>query len=150
MAENNEKKAPDQEEKGKQKKTAEDPGALLRDLCKGTLRLLAPIRAHDQDVTELQFDFCGLTSEELLDALDSDRDYSNIFGISNRQALALFAYTCAKNAPVTEDGGMKTRLYDEKDVLRRIGPADSVKAMQLAKLFYNASSRAGSNNISRE
>ena len=147
----------DGEKEGAEAKTEEtgekaisDPGEQLRELCRGTMKLMSPFRAHSQDITEIKFDFCGLTGMEMMDALDSTPVVNNMFGITNRQALALFAATAEKCAPMAKDGGVKTRLYDAKDVKSRLGAADAVKAMQLAKLFYNASSQAGNNNISRE
>ena len=130
------------------RKTPLDPFEILRDLTRGTLKLMKPIRAHGQDVTEIKYDFCSLTSLELMEALDS-APVSNMMAVSNRQALALFAATAAKYAPIVEEDGMKTRLFDEKDIEKNIGPADAVEAVQLAKLFYIASSRAGSANISK-
>lgn len=129
--------------------TIDDPGEQLRKLCRGTLKLLHPIRAHGQDVKEVKFDFCDLTGAEMMDALDSV-PANNMFVISNSQAMALFAATADKCAPMVDDGGRLTRLFDGKDIKKRLGAADSVKAVQLAKLFYNASGQAGNNNISKE
>lgn len=126
-----------------------DPGEQLRKLCRGTLKLLKPIRAHGQDVEKIKFDFCDLTGEEMMDALDSV-PANNMFIITNGQAMALFAATAEKCAPMVEDGGRKTRLFDGKDIKKRLGAADGVKAIQLAKLFYSASGQAGNNNISNE
>ena len=134
-----EKKIPEEENKEAAKpKAVDDPFEQLRELTKGTLKLMKPIRARSQDVTELQYDFCALTGEELMNVLDSDMA-GNMFAISNRQALALFA----------ETAGSCNELVDSKDVIKRISGPDSVKAMQLAKLFYNASSQAGNKNISK-
>ena len=131
------------------KRVVDDPGEMLRDLCRGTLKLFQPIRAHGQDVKEIRFDFCALTGIEVMDALDSGK-VNNMFTISNGQAIALFAATAEKCAPMIEENGRMTRLYDAKDVLARLSGADSVKAVQLAKLFYNASGQAGNNNISKD
>lgn len=140
--------APETANEPEKRKTPLDPFEILRDLTRGTLKLMKPIRAHGQDVTEIKYDFCSLTSLELMEALDS-APVSNMMAVSNRQALALFAATAAKFAPIVEEDGMKTRLFDEKDIEKNIGPADAVEAVQLAKLFYIASSRAGSANISK-
>lgn len=145
--EENEEKEQDQGKKENEEKVIEDPMAQLRELCRGTLKLMAPFRAHGEDVNEVTYDFCGLTSAEMMDALDSV-PVNNMFTISNKQALALFAATAEKNAPMVEDGGRKTRLFDKRDVMR-MGAADSVKAVQIAKLFYVASGQAGNNNISK-
>lgn len=138
------------DEKKTEEKAIENPAEELRNLCRGKLKLMNPIRAHSQDVTEIKFDFCALTGMEMMDALDSVAMVNNMFGITNKQAMALFAATAEKCAPLFDDGGTKTRLFDAKDVKERMGASDSIKAMQLAKLFYNASSQAGNNNISKE
>lgn len=138
------------DEKKEEEQKVQTPAEQLRELCRGKLVLMEPIRARGQDVTELHFDFCALTGNEMMDALDSVPSSRNMFEINNRQAVALFAATAGKCAPADEDGGKNSKLYDAKDVAERIGAADSVKAMQLAKLFYNASSQAGNRNISKE
>ena len=143
--ENEEKKADEKEKKNM------TPAEALRELTTGTLELMQPFRAHSQDVKKIRFDFCGLTTEEMMDALDSV-PVNNVFAINNAQALALFAATAAKCAPELDEEGSvrKTRLYDARDIKQRLGPADAVKAVQLAKLFYNASSQAGGNRILRD
>lgn len=138
------------EDKTEEQKEITDPGKVLRQICRGKLKLLHPFRAHGQDVTEVPFDFCDLTGTEMMDALDEIVTVNNMYGISNKQALALFAATAGKCAPMVEDGSTHTRLFDAKDVKARLGAADAVKAIQLAKLFYQASSQAGNNNISKD
>jgi len=132
-------KKPEQEEKETEKPTEKkaplDPADELKTLNKGTLKLLFPLRAASTDITELHYDFCGLTSMEMMEALDKDGTV-NLFGITNRQALYLFAATAGKcNDKV-----------DANDVCSRLSGADAVKAVQLAKLFYAASSRRVSRN----
>lgn len=145
-----EKQGAEAGEKKEEPREISDPAEQLRELCRGTLKLMTPIRAHSQDVNEIKFDFCALTGMEMMDALDSVPTVNNMFGVTNKQAIALFAATAEKCAPMIDDGGKLTKLYDAKDVKGRLGAADAVKAMQLAKLFYNASSQAGNNNISKE
>lgn len=140
-----EEKKPDETEK----KVIDDPGEMLRELCRGRIKLMYPFRAHSQDITEISYDFCSLTGEEMMDALDSVPT-NNLLAISNKQAIALFATTAEKQAPMIQDGGHMIRLYDAKDVKKGLMAADSVKAVQLAKLFFNASSQAGNKNISKE
>ena len=140
-------KQEENEPQAEPKKPVTDPLTQLRELTRGKLKLMRPIRAMGQDVTELQFDFCDLTSREMLEALDGVM-VNNMFAISNEQALALFAATAAKNAPMIDVGAMKARLYDAKDVMQ-ISAVDAVKAVQLAKLFYSASSQVGNQNISK-
>ncbi|MBR3740565.1 MAG: hypothetical protein IKN04_08905 [Clostridia bacterium] len=139
-----------EKENQEEQKIISDPAEQLRVLCQGTLKLMTPIRAHSEDVKEIKFDFCGLKGIEVMDALDSVMAVNNMFGISNKQAMALFAATAEKCAPMVEDGGKTTRLYDAKDIKSRLAGADAIKAMQLAKLFYNASSQAGNSNISNK
>lgn len=134
-----------QEEAEKKK----EPGEILRELCRGTLKLIQPFRAHSEDVLAVPFDFCALTGTEMMDALDSAPG-SGTFAMSNRQAMALFAATAEKCAPMVQDGNKMTRMYDAKDITGRMSAADSVMAVQIAKLFYRASGQAGSNNISKE
>lgn len=141
-----EEKKADSEEK----KVITSPAEQLRELCRGKLKLMYPMRAHGEDVNEIKFDFCSLTGTEMMDALDSVPSINNMFGISNKQALMLFAATAEKCAPMIDVGGKMTRQYDAKDVTARLSATDSVKALQLAKLFYNASSQAGNKNISKD
>ena len=145
-----EKQGAEAGEKKEEPREIADPAEQLRELCRGVLKLMTPIRAHSQDVKEIKFDFCAMTGMEMMDALDSVPTVNNMFGVTNKQAIALFAATAEKCAPIIDDGGKLTKLYDAKDVKGRLGAADAVKAMQLAKLFYNASSQAGNNNISKE
>lgn len=138
------------ETEGKPEEPITDPGELLRKLCKGTLKLMFPFRAHGQDVEEIGYDFCELTGAEMIEALDgANVSANNIFAMTNAQALALFAATAQKCAPMIEDGSMRSKLFDAKDIKKRLSAVDSVKAIQLAKLFYNASGQTGSRNISK-
>ena len=130
-----EEKQPEQSEKPaattpEKPKAPLNPADELRKSSMGTLKLTFPIRAASTDVTELAYDFCGLTSLEMMEALDKDGSL-NLIGITNSQALYLFAATAAKC----------NEKVDEADVLARLSSADAVKAVQLAKLFYVASSR---------
>lgn len=132
----------------KQDKAIADPAEQLRRLCKGTLKLLFPFRAADEDVKELPFDMCELTGSEIASALDSVL-VNNMFAITNEQALAIFALSAAKCAPMIErESSYRVRMYDAKDIKTRISGVDSIKAVQIAKLFYNASTQEGNRNIS--
>ena len=137
-----------QTEEKAEEKTITSPIDMLSELCSGTLKLMQPFRARSQDVTEVRFDLCALTGAEIIDALDS-AGTNNMFAISNEQAMAIFAVSAAKCAPMIEDGSTKTRLFDARDIKMRMGAVDCVKAVQIAKLFYNASSQAGNKNISK-
>lgn len=107
---------------------------------KGRLRLETPILAGDTEITELVFDFMSLTGMEYIDAMDTDQNATQIFRISYRQALALFATAAAKNSD----------LLDMKDIIGRMGATDAVEAVQLATTFFTASTRAGRLRISKK
>ena len=107
---------------------------------KGKLSLEKPILAGDREIGELPYDFTALTGLEYIEAMDSDANASQIFRISYRQALALFAKAASKETPA----------LDMQDILSRIGVTDTVKAVQLATLFFIASTRAGHQRISKK
>ena len=107
---------------------------------KGVLKLETPILAGDEDVTELIYDFNELTGIEYTDAMDSDPNAQQIFKITYRQGLALFAKAAAK----------QTERVDYRDILERIGMTDAATAVQLSTLFFSASTRAGQLRISKK
>ena len=130
-----EEKQPEQAEKPdaatpEKPKAPANPADELRKSSMGTLKLTFPIRAASEDVNELKYDVCDLTSLEMMEALDKGGTI-NLIGISNTQALYLFATTAAKC----------NKKVDFEDVCSRLSGADAIKAVQLAKLFYVASSR---------
>lgn len=106
---------------------------------KGRLKLETPIRAGDEEIEELIYDFNELTGIEYTDAMDSDINAQQIYRITYRQALALFAKAAAK----------QTEKVDTRDIIERIGMTDAVEAVQLATLFFSASTRAGRLRISK-
>ena len=108
---------------------------------KGRLTLETPIKSGDKDITELKYDFTALTGLEYTDALDSDANMNPnaIQSITHKQALALFAKAAAK----------QTSGLDMQDIMTRIGATDAVKGVQLSKLFFVASTRAGFLRISK-
>ena len=106
---------------------------------RGILSLETPILAGDKNITELVYDFNELTGMDYIDAMDSDPNAQQIFKITYRQALALFAKAAAK----------ETEYVDMRDILERIGMTDAVEAVQLATLFFSASTRAGQLRISK-
>ena len=106
---------------------------------KGRMRLEVPIHAHDKDYTELSYDFTVMKGYEYTDAMDSDPNANNAFFITKRQALALFAKAAAKQT----DG------VDMQDIISGLGVTDSVAAVEIATLFFNASRRAGRMRISK-
>ncbi|MBQ9407942.1 MAG: hypothetical protein IJU28_00930, partial [Clostridia bacterium] len=60
--------------------------------------------------------------------------------ITYRQALSLFAKAAAK----------QTEGVDMEDIVSRIGVTDAVEGVQLATLFFTASTRAGRLRISKK
>ena len=106
---------------------------------KGRLTLETPFKVGDAEITELAYDFTELTGMEYTDAMDSDPNAQQIYRITYRQALALFARAAAK----------QTEKVDSRDIIERIGMTDAVEAVQLATLFFSASTRAGHLRISK-
>lgn len=107
---------------------------------KGVLKLDKPIRAGGEDVTELAYDFTELTGLEYADAMDADPNSTNLFKITHKQSLHLFATAAAKC----------TMKADKRDILERIGTTDALKGAQLAMLFFNVSTRQGNLRISKK
>lgn len=107
---------------------------------KGQLKLQIPIKAKDQDVDALHYDFNLLTGIDYVRATSGTR---NAFGIEPDSALKLFAQSCEKACG-------EERTVDWRDVYERISAQDAVVAVQLATNFFNASFRAGSKNISND
>lgn len=105
-------------------------------ISKGTLELAAPIRARSKDVTALHYDFTKLTGWEYAEAMDSDPAARNIFIVTKKQAICLFAAAAAKATPD----------IDAKDIKERIGLADAQRAAQVATLFLTTSAREAGKN----
>lgn len=106
---------------------------------KGRLRLETPIKSGDMLITELVYDFTDMTGIDYTDAMDSDPNSQQIFRITYRQALALFAQAAARH----------TDRLDRRDIIERIGATDALEGVQLATLFFTASARAGRLRISK-
>lgn len=123
-----------EERKAKSKEASEAIAA-----GKGVFALETPITAGDEDITELKYDFTALTGMEYVDAMDSDINARQAYKITYRQALALFAQAAAK----------QTDRVDMRDIVERMGMTDAVEAVQLATLFFSASTRAGQLRISK-
>lgn len=132
-----EKKNETQDTKEQSTQEAAKP-VTLDSMSKGTMQLVTPIRAKSSDVTELQYDFKKLTGMEYVEAMDSDPNAKNVFKVTAKQALCLFAVAAGK---VTDD-------LDATDIKERIGVADTVKAVQLATVFLVASAREANKNSS--
>lgn len=107
---------------------------------KGVLELETPLKVGEEEVKELAYDFTELTGIEYAEAMDSDPNSMQIFRITYRQALALFARAASK----LTDG------LDMRDIVEKMGGSDAVEAVQLATLFFNASTRAGQMRISKK
>lgn len=105
-------------------------------ISKGTLELAAPIRARSEDITELHYDFNKLTGWEYAEAMDSDPAARNVFVVTKKQALCLFAAAAAKATPDV----------DATDIKERIGIADAQRAVQVATLFLSTSAREAGRN----
>ena len=103
----------------------------------GRLKLEKPITARDKEVEELIYDFTDMTGLEYTEAMDGGKRSDNIYVITYRQALNLFAKAAAK----------KTEDLDEHDIVERLGMTDALEAVQLATLFFSASTRAGRRRI---
>lgn len=107
---------------------------------KGVLRLETPITSRDEEIEELEYDFTDMTGLEYISVMDTDMNATQIFGITRKQALALFAQSAAKH----------TENLDAQDIMSRIGMTDAVIATQLATLFFSAAARAGRLRISKK
>lgn len=126
-------------------KTGTDPAAKAaetRDAMaqgKGTLRLEFPITCMGEEHKELPYDFMSVTGLEYVRAMDSDPQAGQAYRITYRQALALFATAAAKNLTGV----------DARDIQESISVTDAVGAVQLATVFFNASTRAALMRISK-
>ena len=109
---------------------------------KGRLSLETPIQSGDKEIKELVYDFTALTGMEYTDAMDNDMNANSsaYHRITYRQALSLFAKAAAK----------QTEGVDMEDIVSRIGVTDAVEGVQLATLFFTASTRAGRLRISKK
>lgn len=115
-----------------------DPAEQIRQMGRGKMELETPILVADEPVNVLHYDFTKLTGWEYADAMDSDPGGSNIFRISSKQGLLLFAAAAAK----------ETKGIDARDIRERMGVADAIKAVQVATVFFVASTREGNKRIS--
>lgn len=117
------------------------PQEIVDQVARGKLELSVPILSKDVEVAVLHYDFMALSGFEYADAMDSDSNGSfDSFHLTHHQALALFA------AAVTK----KTKGVDRTVIVRGLSICDSIKAVQLATLFFTASSRAANGRITRE
>lgn len=106
---------------------------------KGRLELEKPILARDEEITELPYDFTEITGLEYTEAMDKDPNASQIYRITYKQALVLFAIAAAKQSD----------NLDYQDIVERIGMTDALEGVQLATHFFIAATRAGQMRISK-
>lgn len=123
--------------KGLDMKSADD---AVNELSRGKLKLFKPFIADDAEITELAYDFENLGGPELVRAMDRGAaNGGNAFRITSEQALELFIASAGKET----DG------CDAADVRRGLSSVDAVKAVQLATVFFVASSQAGNARITK-
>lgn len=106
---------------------------------KGVLTLEKPINARNKEITQLVYDFNELTGMDYISAMDCDEKANQIFRITAKQAINLFALAVEK---CTED-------VDRYDIIAQIGMSDSVIAIMYSTVFFTATVRAGKIRISR-
>ena len=117
--------------------TPDEALRLMKETFKGTLELVVPMRGGGRALGEIDYDLMNLTSAELMEALDSTEQNNNIYLITHRQAMAVFAASAAKL-----NGG----VFDTRDILTRLSGVDGMRAERITKAFWNASCRVVSSN----
>lgn len=103
---------------------------------RGVMTLEKPLMSQNVEVTEVRYDFSLLSGYEVVECLDSDPGFTSVQGISARQAMNLFsraAEKCRKD----------NREMDAQDYLQRMGEADTIAAVRVARLFFMVMSREG-------
>ena len=126
----------------KKKKANNDwnPDEAVKTLSKGKLILFKPFIADDVEIKELEYDFENLGGPEMVKAMDRGaQNGGNAFRITQEQAFELFIASAAKET----DG------VDATDMRRGLSSVDTVKAVQLATVFFAASSQAGNARITK-
>ena len=113
-----------------------NPDEAVKELSKGKLKLFKPFTADDEEIT----DFENLGGPEMVRAMDRGAaNGGNAFRITSEQALELFIASAGKETPGV----------DAQDVRRGLSSVDAVKAVQLATVFFVASSQAGNARITK-
>ena len=125
-------------EKEQQPLTPEQLRANMKELASGTMKLETPIRCRSKDVAELMYDFSKLNGWEYAEAMDGDPDARNVFRVTAKQAMNLFAKAVDKSMPD----------IDAVDVKRQLSLVDTVKAVQLGTLFLVTCSQVANSNTS--
>lgn len=140
VAEETEKKEPKAKKGRKDGPKLDNPEEALRIMSRGKLKLFKPFIADDKEITELTFDFENLGGPELVRAMDRGaQNGANAFRLTSEQALELFIASAAK----------ETEGVDAADVRRGLSSVDTVKAVQLATVFFVTSSQAGNGRITK-
>lgn len=141
MSENVREDSQTEQKSANEPKVISNPFEQLRELCKGKFLLAKPIRISGKEIDELQYDLCALTGDELLDALDS-QGANNMFAITNRQAVNVFTVSAANCTAVYADDGERRHVYPD-EIRKGMSAPDMIRAAQIGKLFYRASSQTG-------
>lgn len=103
---------------------------------KGCIELFDPIIDGEREYKKLEYDFKALRGTELADALDADdenRNRTDPFRLTRRQAISLFAAAAEK----------KTDGLFAKEIKERLGVVDALNAVRIATLFFISTSRVG-------
>lgn len=120
------------------KRALNDPEEQLKRLTSGVLPLKFPIQSGGQEHGKIAYDFGAIMGWDYADAMDSDPKNSNLFRISPKQALSLFAVAARKATPGVSD----------LDVKEQLNAVDAMNAIRIASAFFVASTRVGSKLIS--
>ena len=132
--------AKDAKKRKKKANEALEPDEAVKTLSRGKLILFKPFIADDKEITELVYDFENLGGLDMAKAMDRGApNGANAFRITNEQALELFIASAGK----------ETEGVDAVDVRRGLSSVDTVKAVQLATVFFIASSQAGNARITK-
>lgn len=125
------------QEQQKQEKPKISLEEMLDKQSRGVLKLYRPIRSNEKDVGELKYDLSALTAQDYVKIVDTAARSGSAFMLSAEQALHLFA---AAAAPLNED-------VDRYDIIGRLSIQDTIKAVQVAQVFFNGCTRMGDGRL---
>lgn len=118
-----------------------DPMEAAERIAKGVFKLARPIRDGEVVHEELHYDFNAMSTWEIGKALDSGMSIDDLAaGLTNTQAIALFAAAAAKS----------TKGLDATDIKERMSGMDGIAAMRIAKVFFKGCLLGGSLRIMKE
>ena len=123
--------------KGNQETQAIDFAEQAKKVAAGKLLLECPIKSGSDEYAEVAYDFSKITGWGYADAMDCDPGNTNLFRISPKQALTLFAAAVSMEMP-----GVSAMDVKEQMVI-----GDSMNAIRIATAFFVASTRAASKRI---